>query len=170
MLVKFKFFLIIIVSIFATTIVGVYMTQRPRDVAISEVPNTQPEELTTVNRIEDITENPERQKYKSIPLESIDSSLRGADPATLALNAFDNVVSDTSRKVEVVYQEPNQAFVTITQPKGSKSLRLLRYRVEMSSFGRSLLASSPPVWEIVWAGSQANCLPGNSHWSNQICQ
>jgi hypothetical protein len=66
--------------------------------------------------------------------------------------------------VEVVYPQPNQALVKITQVKqDDDSVDTIEYRVEMTTFGRSLLANSPPIWQIVWAGSQIQYRPGSSH-------
>ncbi|MBW4671602.1 MAG: hypothetical protein KME60_30305 [Cyanomargarita calcarea GSE-NOS-MK-12-04C] len=156
---KFKLIAIVVIGIFATAGTGLYMTQRPTARPISEISN-QPSVFTPASAVEDI-QAPERNKYKAIPLESISSVLQGSDPATLALNTFDNVVSERgTRKVEVVYPQPNQALVTITQDKAKFAASPIKYRVEMASFGRSLLVNSPPVWQIVWAGSQAQCLPG----------
>jgi hypothetical protein len=156
---KFKLIAIVILGIFAYSGTGLYMTQHPTARPISEISN-QPSVFTPASAVEDI-QPPERNKYKAIPLENISSALQGSDPATLALNAFSDVVSDRgTRKVEVVYPQSNQALVTITQDQVKFAASPIKYRVEMESFGRSLLVSSPPVWQIVWAGSQTQCLPG----------
>ncbi len=156
---KFKLIAIVAIGIFAYSGTALYMTQHPTTRPIPEISN-QPSVFTPTSAVEDIQAS-ERNKYKAIPLETISSTLQGSDPRTLALNAFDDVVPEPgARKVEVVYPQPNQALVTITQDKAKFAASPIKYRVEMATFGRSLLVSSPPVWQIVWAGSQAQCLPG----------
>ncbi len=151
---KLKFFLIVILSIFATAGAGVYIIQRQQYAPIVETSNEQTQQVAAIHQSQVVVAYPERSNYKTIPLEKIDSSLQGSDPATLALNAFDNIGSvGGTRKVEVVYPQRNQSFVTITQIKGGDdSVGRVKYRVEMTTFGRSLFISSPPVWQIVWAG------------------
>ncbi|MBW4615143.1 MAG: hypothetical protein KME21_18100 [Desmonostoc vinosum HA7617-LM4] len=171
---KLKFLLILILSIFATAAAGVYLTQYQQFAPSVETSNGQTQQMDVVHQSQsDILAFPERSNYQSIPLESLSSSLQGSDPATLALNAFDELVSGSgTRKVEVVYPQRNQALVTITQIKqSSKLLGTIRYRVQMTTFGRSLLVSSPPVWQIVWAGSQKQCWAGNRTHAkfNQNC-
>ena len=168
---RLKFFLISILSIFAIAGAGVYITQRQSSAPVSSQKNAQQQQFsaTTASDTEVYTE---RGKYKAIPLQNLNSSLQGSEPATLALNALDDVVSEkATRKVEVVYPQPNQAMVTITQMKQTDNAAgAVKYRVEMTTFGRSLFISSPPVWQIVWAGSQVQCWSGNRHKSeNSIC-
>lgn len=171
---RLKFFLISILSIFATAGTGVYITQRQSSAPVSSQKNAQQQQFsaTTASNIEVYTE---RVKYKVIPLQNLNSSLQGSEPATLALNALDDVVSEkATRKVEVVYPQPNQAMVTITQMKQTDNAAgAVKYRVEMTTFGRSLFITSPPVWQIVWAGSQVQCWSGNRPHkrsnSNSIC-
>ncbi|MFN6515527.1 MAG: hypothetical protein RMY29_013675 [Nostoc sp. CreGUA01] len=152
---KFKLFLIVILSIFATTGAGVYITQRQQPPPmVDNVDGQLPRHVRTIHQSQEIVAYPERSSYKTIPLESINSSLQGSDPATLALNAFEDIPSvGGRRKVEVAYPQRNQALVTITQIKqGDSSVDTVKYRVEMTTFGRSLFISSPPVWQIVWVG------------------
>jgi hypothetical protein len=151
---KLKFFLIVILSIFATAGAGVYITQSQQSAPIVETSNGQTQQVSAVHQSQELVTYSERSDYKTIPLEKLNSSLQGSDPATLALNAFDDIASEKgTRKVEVDYPQRNQAFVTITQmKKGDDSVGTVKYRVEMITFGRSLFISSPPVWEIVWAG------------------
>jgi hypothetical protein len=151
---KLKFFLIVILSIFATAGAGVYITQSQQSAPIVETSNGQTQQVAAVHQSQELVTYSERSDYKTIPLEKLNSSLQGSDPATLALNAFDDIASEKgTRKVEVDYPQRNQAFVTITQmKKGDDSVGTVKYRVEMITFGRSLFISSPPVWEIVWAG------------------
>ncbi|MEL6162348.1 MAG: hypothetical protein AAFR37_00835 [Cyanobacteria bacterium J06628_3] len=101
-----------------------------------------------------------KRKYKSIPLTRFRTILRGTDPAALAINALDTASEDVgNRKVEVVYPQPNQAMVTITQTNlASSQPKPVKYRVKLTSFGRSLFVTSPPLWQIVWAGSYEQCL------------
>ncbi len=155
MSVKFKLFLIVILSIFATTGAGVYITQRQQSPPmVDNVDGQLPRHVRTIHQSQEIVTYPERSRYKTIPLESINSSLQGSDPATLALNAFEDIPSvGGTRKVEVAYPQRNQALVTITQiQQGDSSVGTVKYRVEMTTFGRSLFISSPPVWQIVWVG------------------
>ncbi|MBW4564286.1 MAG: hypothetical protein KME32_24725 [Mojavia pulchra JT2-VF2] len=174
MSVKWKLFLILILSIFTTAGAGVYMAQHQTSAPIVENTNGQSQQIAATQMSQNIETYPERSYYKTIPLEDINSTLQGSDPATLALNAFDEQASvEGTRKVEVVYPQRNQALVTITQIKRTDDLvGAVKYRVEMTTFGRSLLVSSPPVWQIVWAGSQVQCWTGNrpEKKSTQRCQ
>ncbi len=160
---KLKLFLILILSVFATAGAGVYLTQHQPSVPIFETNSGSGQQMVATHQSQEVVAYSERSNYKTIPLESINSSLQGSDPATLALNVFDEIASvGGTRKVEVVYPQRNQALVMITQIKRSKdSVGAIKYRAEMTTFGRSLLVSSPPVWQIVWAGSQVQCWPGS---------
>ncbi|MFW9264150.1 hypothetical protein [Nostoc sp. CALU 546] len=170
---KLKFFLIVILGIFATAGAGVYITQRQASVPIVETSNEQAQQVGAIHQSQEVVAYLDRSDYKTIPLEKINSSLQGSDPATLALNAFEDIASvGGTRKVEVAYPQRNQALVTITQIKqGDDSVDTVKYRVEMTTFGRSLLISSPPVWQIVWAGSQRECWAGSRSQTklNHIC-
>ncbi|MEH1824846.1 MAG: hypothetical protein V7L22_05690 [Nostoc sp.] len=170
---KLKFFLIVILSIFATASAGVYIIQHQPSALIVETTDGQTPQVATIHQSQEVVAYSERSDYKTIPLETLNSSLQGSDPATLALNAFEDIGVGGTRKVEVAYPQRNQALVTITQIKGGNdSVSKVKYRVEMSTFGRSLFISSPPVWQIVWAGSQMECWAGShSHTKlNQICR
>ncbi|WP_193197100.1 hypothetical protein [Nostoc sp. MG11] len=162
MSVKLKLFLILILSVFATAGAGVYLTQHQLSAPIFET-SEQSQQMEAIPQSQEVVAYSERSDYKTIPLENINSGLQGSDPATLALNAFDDMASvKGTRKVEVVYPQRNHASVTITQIKQSDdSVGAIKYRVEMTTFGRSLFISSPPVWQIVWVGSQEQCLPGS---------
>ncbi|MEH2120438.1 hypothetical protein [Nostoc sp.] len=150
---KLKFFLIVILSIFATAGAGVYITQSQQYAPIVETSKGVAQQVGAIHQSQEVGAYLERYDYKTIPLGNINSSLQGSDPATLALNAFDDIASMRgTRKVEVAYPQRNQAFVTITQIKRGDNSVGIKYRVEMTTFGRSLFISSPPVWEIVWAG------------------
>ncbi|MEH1855720.1 MAG: hypothetical protein V7L11_29580 [Nostoc sp.] len=169
---KLKFFLIVILSIFATASAGVYIIQQQPSALIIETTDGQTPQVATIHQSQEVVAYSERSDYKTIPLERLNSSLQGSDPATLALNAFEDIGVGGTRKVEVAYPQRNQALVTITQIKGGNdSVGKVKYRVEMSTFGRSLFISSPPVWQIVWAGSQMECWAGSqSHTKlNHIC-
>ncbi|OUL34324.1 hypothetical protein [Nostoc sp. 106C] len=170
MAVKWKLFLIVIISMFATAGAGVYLTQHQPSAQSLETRNGQAQQVAATQISQDIETYPERSHYKTIPLESINSTLQGSDPATLALSAFDDTASETgTRKVEVVYPQRNQALVTITQiQQNDRLVGAVKYRVEMTTFGRSLLISSPPVWQIIWAGSQAKCGTENRPKKNLI--
>jgi hypothetical protein len=160
---KLKLFLILILSVFATAGAGVYLTQHQLSAPIFETSSEQSQQAEPMHQSQEIVAYSDRSDYKTIPLESMNSSLQGSDPATLALNVFDDIASvKGTRKVEVVYPQRNQALVTITQIKQSNnSVGVMKYRAEMTTFGRSLFISSPPVWQIVWAGSQVQCWPGS---------
>ncbi|MEH1920090.1 hypothetical protein [Nostoc sp.] len=150
---KLKFFLIVILGIFATAGAGVYIIQGQASAPIVETSDGQTQQVAAIHQSQQIVAYPERSDYKIIPLEKLNSSLQGSDPATLALNAFEDIGVGRTRKVEVAYPQRNQAFVTITQIKGGNdSVGTVKYRFEMTTFGRSLFISSPPVWQIVWAG------------------
>ena len=169
---KLKFFLIVILSIFATAGAGVYIIQRQPPATIVETSDGQTQQVGAIHESQEVVAYSERSNYKTIPLEKINSSLQGSDPATLALNALDGIASvGGTRKVEVAYPQRNQALVTITQIKRGDDSVGIKYRVEMTAFGRSLFVSSPPVWQIVWAGSQGKCWAGSrSHTKlNHIC-
>lgn len=174
MSIKWKFFLIAIISLFATAGAGVYLSQNQESTQGFEARNEPTQQIALTPISQDIETYPERAHYKTIPLESINSNLQGSDPATLALNAFEDTVSGLgTRKVEVAYPQRNQALVTITQiPQSDNLVGAVKYRVAMTTFGRSLLVSSPPVWEIIWAGSQVQCRTGNRPQKNlnQNCQ
>ena len=150
---KLKFFLIVILSIFATAGAGVYITQSQQSTPIVETSDAQTQQVGAIHQSQEVVAYSERSDYRTIPLEKLNSSLQGSDPATLALNAFDDIASvGGTRKVEVAYPQRNQALVTITQIKRGNDSVGIKYRVEMTTFGRSLFISSPPVWQIVWAG------------------
>ncbi|AKG22547.1 hypothetical protein [Calothrix sp. 336/3] len=163
---KLKVFILLIISLFATAVAGVYMNNR-QPLAMISTTDEEHQGLSRAISTQETVINPERVHYQTIPLERIKSSLQGTDPAALALDAFDdNGVKPISRKVEVMYPQPNQALVTITQTqKAANVANATRYRVELTSFGRSLLASSPPMWQIVWVGSQKKCWQHNPRYS-----
>lgn len=158
---QWKWLFIVILSIFTTAATVVYLSEHQPSKEIGSVDNPQPQQLSASEPVE---ENQGRAKYKPIPLDRLNSALSGSDPANLALNALEETESKgLARKVEVDYPQPNQAMVTITQKMPKKnSLRAVKYRVEMTTFGRSLLVSSPRVWRIIWAGSLVQCPPESS--------
>ncbi|MEC4815442.1 MAG: hypothetical protein SAK29_19510 [Scytonema sp. PMC 1069.18] len=175
---RLKLLLITIFSLFATAATGIYVTQRqPSAALLNNTSNGQPQYLSA-SQTENVVGQPERAKYKPIPLDSVNSPLQGSDPAELAINAFDRDMKlyTGPRKVEVYYPQPNQAFVTITQMKAVRDYTTaVKYRVELTTFGRSLLVSSPRVWQIVWAGFQKECLPesraqNNRYQTKPVCQ
>lgn len=167
--VKLKFFLILILSVFATAGAGVYMVQHQTATPIVENINTQlPAQLSTVQQAEEVVEELERSQYQNIPLENINSPLQGSEPRTLAVNFLDDLISPKSdRQIEVVYPQPHQALVTVIHKSAQgNTSEVIRYRLEMNSFGRSLLSSSPPIWRIVWVGAQIQCPAKNSTKKN----
>ncbi|WP_442939915.1 hypothetical protein [Nostoc sp.] len=169
---KLKFFLIVILSISATAGAGIYIIQHQQSAPIVETSDQQTQQMGAIHQSQEVAVFSERSDYQTIPLEKLNSSLQGSNPTTLALNAFEDIAVGGTRKIDVVYPQPNQALVTITQIKrGDNLVGTVKYRAEMTTFGRSLFISSPPVWQIVWAGSQAECWSGSrSHIKlNPIC-
>jgi acid phosphatase class B len=153
---KSKIFFILILSIFATISASAIFYSSNSSTLVNTTQNAQAKQIPVAIEAADITANPERAKYKTIPLESIKSALKGTDPASLAMDVFDTSGTERkTRKVEVAYPQSNQALVTITQKDLVKNSRnAVRYRVELSSFGRTILATSPPMWQIVWVGKR----------------
>lgn len=153
---KSKIVFILILSIFATISASAIFNSYNSSTLVYTNQNAQAQQPPVAMQSAEIAANPERAKYKTIPLESIKSALQGTDPASLAMEAFDTNGSVAKpRKVEVAYPQPNQALVTITQQDLVKNSRnAVRYRVELSSFGRTILATSPPMWQIVWVGKR----------------
>jgi hypothetical protein len=170
---KLKLFLVLLLSIFATTGAGVYLHQHHSSKPIVDSSSSQPQQLAVVKSSQEVLDDPERIQYKNIPLETINSPLQGSDPKTLALNFLDDFTTFSGkRKVVVAYPQQNQALVTVTQILKSKDTsEEIKYRLEMNSFGRSLFSSSPPIWQIVWVGSQISCRNGNQPLDslNQRC-
>ncbi|WP_318780337.1 hypothetical protein [Atlanticothrix silvestris] len=166
--------MILILSVFATAGAGIYINQHQQSISVPETTNSQQQRFTIVQQAQDVTVFPERAHYKTIPLESITSALQGSDPATLALNALDEQITiQGKRKVEVDYPQQNHALVTITQIQSNgDTANAIKYRFEMQTLGRSLLVSSPAMWQIVWAGSQTQCQTGSRPHKNltQSCQ
>ncbi|MGD1872877.1 MAG: hypothetical protein ACFB02_07465 [Mastigocoleus sp.] len=188
MLAKLKISMSLIVNIFATTTVGVIIAGCQQNKPSSDINTKSEQQQyhrptsikgeDTVASTPNIVANSGRAKYEPIPLETIKYSLQGRDPADLALNTFEEVESVTitrscndgvcgyrrsspkgTRKVEVTYPKPDRALVVVTQtiPKDNYFKRI-KYRVEFTTFGRSLLINSPRAWQIVWAGSQRQCM------------
>ncbi|NET00486.1 MAG: hypothetical protein F6K62_19770 [Sphaerospermopsis sp. SIO1G2] len=156
---KLKFVLILIFSVLATT-TGIHLVHNQPTTLITDTANGQQQIISVDNNPSISTAYQERLQYTSIPLENISSILQGSDPETLALNILYDLKSVEGRPVvQVTYPQPNQALVMITKVKQVKdsSVNDMIYRVEMNRFGRSLLVTSPPVWQIVWAGSQVKC-------------
>ncbi|MEA5581296.1 hypothetical protein VB620_08085 [Nodularia harveyana UHCC-0300] len=155
--------MILLLSILVTTGAGVYISQEQSWKIMSENSFGQPGEVANIQHTQDMSAYPEREQYQTIVLENITSALQGSNPETLALNALaDKFSAEGKREIEVVYPEPNQALVKITQLPSDDGVEMINYRLEMTTFGRSLLVSSPPMWQIVWAGSQIQCSAGSS--------
>ncbi|MGB7378498.1 MAG: hypothetical protein WA959_18305 [Rivularia sp. (in: cyanobacteria)] len=161
---KLKFFLVFTLSAFATAVVaGVYKIKQwhsDKPYTAEKQQQIQAKQISS----QKLAAASSRAKYKSIPLTRFRTILRGSDPAALAINAFDTTQSKGSnRKVEVVYPQPDRAMVTITQTNlASSKPKPIKYRVELTSFGRSLFVTSPPLWQIVWAGYSEQCLRGTT--------
>jgi len=170
---KLKLFLVLLLSIFATASAGVYLHQFQTPTLTLDTSSSQPQQLSVVKNSQEELHDLERIQYKNIPLETINSPLQGSNPKTLALNFLDDFTTVSGkRKVEVAYPQHNQALVTVTQILKSKDTsEEIKYRLEMNSFGRSLFPSSPPIWQIVWVGSQISCRNENQrlHSLNKRC-
>lgn len=155
---KFKFVSLVILSTLCTVAIGIYFWQRYPSAPLAANNNSnKSSHFTFVSSSRNSLENPERLNYKSIPIERIDSVLQGTDPTALAVDILDTIESKPGqRKIEVAYPQANQALVTITQTQQiNKTRKAIKYRMEMTSFGRTLLVNSPPMWKIVWAGYQS---------------
>jgi hypothetical protein len=165
---KCNFVLILLLSIFVTAAAGVYFSQEDAWIIMGEKVSGQAQELATIQHTQNMEVYPERQEYETILLENITSPLHGSDPATLAMNVVDDELFPSGRReVEVIYPQPNQALVTIQQYLSDDAeLPMIEYRVEMNTLGRSLLVTSPPIWQIVWAGSQIQSSAGSSRAQN----
>jgi hypothetical protein len=169
---KLKFFLVFALSTFATAAVaGIYKIKAwhsNRPYIAEKQQQIQAKQTSSQNLA--ITSS--RRKFKSIPLTKFRTVLRGSDPAALAINAFDTTQSKGSnRKVEVIYPQPNQAMVTITQTnEASPKPKPIKYRVELTSFGRTMFVSSPPLWQIVWAGYYEQCLADRKSTVTATCR
>ncbi|AFZ03523.1 hypothetical protein [Calothrix sp. PCC 6303] len=177
MSVNLKLFLILILSLFVTAAAGALIRQQPTELT-SEVSKNQQEPLVLSSSVSvnNTVSEPERIGYKTIPLENLKSALQGTEPDALAMQLVEDIQGFETdlrkQKVEITYPHPNQIIVTITQPivsKGlskrgnlqqvvsgstSKSTRYQKYQVELTSIGSTVLVNSPPMWQIVWAGSE----------------
>lgn len=159
MLARLKFFLIFTLGTFIST-AGLYWIQHQPSIRLTLSAHGQPQTIPKEINPDEAQINLERSDYHIIPLETVNSLLIGSDPATIALNMIDESKESHKKvQVQVVYPQPNQALVTIIKPSPDKNsvVNTTKYRVEMSRFGRSLLVNSPPVWEVIWAGSQRDC-------------
>lgn len=170
---KLKIFMVFTLSIFATAVVALaYQIKQWNSNTVSTGNRQQQVRAHDISN-QELVPNPSRVQYKSIPLTRFRSVLKGTDPAALAINAFDpDSAKKVTRKVEVVYPQRDRATVTITQTKLSSSKpKPIKYRVELTSFGRTMFVSSPPLWQIVWAGSYEQCLAdGTSAIIKESCQ
>jgi len=156
---KLKFSLLLIAGIVASAVAGAYISGCSPSAPTSDSTKVQTPEQTN------------RANYKSIPLETINSSQQGSDPRAIALEAFGNIESEGGlREVRVEYPQPNLAIVTIIQTGVlDDSIAGIRYRVELLPTVES--AQTGKEWKIVWAGSQVKCYPGRGHqdWSTKEC-
>jgi hypothetical protein len=165
---QWNFVLILLLSILLTAAAGVYFSQEQAGRIIGENASPPQQKLAAIQHTQDIEVYPERQEYETILLENITAPLHGSDPATLAMNVMDDqLLASGRREVEVIYPQPNQALVKIQQYLSDDAeLPMIEYRVEMNTLGRSLLVTSPPIWQIVWAGSQIQSSAGSSRAQN----
>lgn len=161
---KLKIFLVSTLSIFATTVVaGVYRVRQLYSRKLSTLTISKEQQPVRANEISNrkLVVSPYKGQFQTIPLSRFKTILKGTDPAALAVRALNTTQLDKviGRKVEVVYPQPDRAMVTITQTNFTSSQpKPIKYRVELTSFGRSLFVTSPPLWRIVWAGSSEQCL------------
>ncbi len=169
---KFKFFLVFTLSIFGTAaLAGVYTIKQWHSNQLSIARKQQ--QIQAKHSTRNIIVNAYSFQYKTIPLSRFKTILKGTDPAALAVNAFDpNHVKNLGRKVEVVYPQPNEAMVTITQTNIAASKpKPIKHLVKLTSFGRSLFVTSPPLWQIVWAGTSEQCLAdATSTVTSTVCR
>jgi hypothetical protein len=169
---KLKIFLAITLSFFATAVVaGVYKIKQWHSHTVPSGTRQQQVRAHDIST-KKLIANTSRDKFKSIPLTRFQTVLKGTDPAALAINAFDpNHSQKLNRKVEVVYPQPDRAMVTITQTKFTSSKpKPIKYRVELTSFGRTMFVSSPPLWQIVWAGYYEQCLADRKSTVTATCR
>jgi len=148
-------------SIFATVAAGLRFINHQPSSLIDTSKSAQQSSLSAAMPIRNVVARATKNKYINIPLENIQYSRQGSNPKVLAMNAFYNIkLKDKTHKIEVIYPQPNQALVTITQirpVKNTDNVEVMKYQARLSTFGRSLLVSSPPLWQIVWAGYQKQC-------------
>lgn len=170
--IKWNFCLILLLSIFATAATSMYITQHQPPAKVLSQANEQKSQFSLIHNSENSEVYPERVNYKTIPLDRLNSILQGSNPKNLALSVIEDVEpGNGTHEVEVVYPQYNQALVTITHiPSNRKSAKFIKYRVELNTFGRSLLVSSPPVWQIIWAGSQIQCKTGSRLNKSMKCE
>lgn len=158
---KWNVVLVLLINILATACAGMDMTQEQESPTVGDNRPLIHREVADVQHTQQILLFPERDQYESIPLKDVNAILQGSDPVALALNLLGNKSSATGKQeVAVFYPQPRQALVKITQtnPEGH-TVKTINYRVEMTTFGRSLLNNSPPIWQVVWAGSKIECSP-----------
>jgi hypothetical protein len=171
---KWKLFTIAIAAaLTASMALGILIARRQPTAKVSEAVKNPQQTLPAYSQVSAAAQPPERDQYQPIALETISSVLQGSDPAAIALNAFGSMESEGgTRQVEVAYPQANQAVVIITQTGlADDSVAAIKYRVELSTFGRSILVTSPRVWQMVWAGSQVKCRlgRGEQNWSTKNC-
>lgn len=158
---KWNVVLVLLINILATACGRMDMNQERESPTVGDNRPVIHQEVANVQHTEDILLSPERYQYKSIPLEDVNAILQGSDPVTLALNVLgDKSLATGKQEVAVWYPQPRQALVKITQTNlDNDTIKTINYRVEMTTFGRSLLNNSPPIWQVVWAGSKIECRP-----------
>jgi hypothetical protein len=162
---KWNVVLVLLVNILATACAGMDMTQEPQSPTLGDNRPVIQQEVANVQHTEDVPLYPGRYQYQSIPLENVNVILQGSDPVSLALNVLEGKsLAGGKQEVAVFYPQPRQALVEITQiDSNNYNIERINYRVEMTTFGRSLLSSSPPIWQVVWAGSKIECSPESSN-------
>ncbi len=156
---KSNILILVIISIFAIVAGGLRFINPQPSTQIDTSKSRQQPNLPAAIPIGRVVAHTNEEKYTSIPLDRIKYSRQGTNPEVLAMNAFYNIkLKSKIHKIEVIYPRPNQALVTITQirPVGD-NMEVMKYRARLSTFGRSLLVSSPPLWQIVWAGYKKQC-------------
>ncbi|MDJ0674874.1 MAG: hypothetical protein QNJ36_05775 [Calothrix sp. MO_167.B42] len=158
---KSKILILVILSIFATVAAGLRFINHQPSTPIDTSKSAQQPNLPAAMPIRSVVARTKEEQYTNIPLENIKYSRQGTNPKVLAMNAFYNIkLKNKTHQIEVIYPQPNRALVTITQirPIGdTDTIEVMKYRARLSTFGRSLLVSSPPLWQIVWAGYQKQC-------------
>ncbi|MDB9538404.1 hypothetical protein NWP22_15315 [Anabaenopsis tanganyikae CS-531] len=162
---KWNVVLVLLVNILATACAGMDMTEEPQSPTLGDNRPVIQQEVANVQHTEDVPLYPGRYQYQSIPLENVNAILQGSDPVSLALNVLEGKsLARGKQEVAVFYPQPRQALVEITHiDSNNYTIKAINYRVEMTTFGRSLLNSSPPIWQVVWAGSKIECTHESSN-------
>lgn len=112
-----------------------------------------------------------RNAYQAINLDSLQATLTGDDPRTIALAAFgmkELPEEGFKETVTVNTLNPRRSIVFLTQMGlADDSVRGLNYRIEFEA----LPEAGSPRWRMVWAGKQQTCWQGrgSQDWTTDSC-